>query len=208
MHISCCDMIYRHDTYTVGMYSPGKALVVYEIRRQVLPTALDRKEQVSTISRWWQGPLGMPWLPSKALADEVEKERQQWFANRFVPTTLHKPLFPGATTTRVEKERIRQLTHRRQQRIWWTAWLVFNLVLQGEEEELVAYRGFGFCVTPLCRTVTYPPNDCLQLRTKANKCSSLFLACEDQTDVVHLFLLFLVWISITCTFWHCLGTLY
>lgn len=27
--------------YTVGIYSPGKAFVVYEMSRHVLPTALD-----------------------------------------------------------------------------------------------------------------------------------------------------------------------
>lgn len=31
-------------TYTVGMYSHGKALVVYDISMQVFPTALDLKE--------------------------------------------------------------------------------------------------------------------------------------------------------------------
>jgi hypothetical protein len=31
-------------TYTVGMYSPGNAFVVYEINKQVFPTALDDGE--------------------------------------------------------------------------------------------------------------------------------------------------------------------
>lgn len=31
-------------TYTVGMYSHGKALVVYDMSMQVFPTALDLKE--------------------------------------------------------------------------------------------------------------------------------------------------------------------
>lgn len=35
--------------YTVGIYSPGKAFVVYEIKRHVLPTALSYKNIVSYV---------------------------------------------------------------------------------------------------------------------------------------------------------------
>jgi hypothetical protein len=34
-------MLIDCSAYTVGIYSPGKAFVVYEMSRQVLPTALD-----------------------------------------------------------------------------------------------------------------------------------------------------------------------